>query len=92
MIDGLGGRLPPVAARAAAGSAATTRAVDAVAPVKPRGPDLSALAVAAREMASAPPVDAAKVDRIKNAIAVGNYKVEPDAVAERMIATDLRRG
>jgi negative regulator of flagellin synthesis FlgM len=85
MIDGLGGRLPPIAAR----PAATMNPVAATAKVKPAAPDISALATAVRDMASAPPVDTAKVDRVKNAIAAGSYRVAPDAIAERMIATDL---
>ena len=86
MIDGLGGRLPPVMAR----TAATTAPVAAPARIKPAGPGLSALAAAARTMAAAPPVDTAKVDRIRNSIATGVYTVDPDIIAERMIATDVR--
>lgn len=88
MIDGIGGRMPPVMASLPA----TTAPVAAPAQVKPASPDLSALAAATRQMGAAPPVDTAKVDRIKNAIAMGTYTVNPEAVAERMIATDLRRG
>ncbi|QYE36558.1 flagellar biosynthesis anti-sigma factor FlgM [Polymorphobacter sp. PAMC 29334] len=86
MIQGLGGRLPPIAAR----SAPTTNPVAATTKVTSAAPDISALASAVRDMASAPPVDTAKVDRVKNAIAAGSYKVAPEAIAERMIATDLR--
>lgn len=85
MINGLGGRLPPIAAR----PARTTNPIAAAAPVKTAAPDISALATTVRDMASAPPVDTAKVDRVKNAIAAGSYKVVPDVIAERMIATDL---
>jgi negative regulator of flagellin synthesis FlgM len=86
MIDGLGGRLAPIALR----PAATTGPVAATNKIRPAAPDLSALATAVREMASAPPVDTAKVDRVKNAIALGTYQVSPNAIAERMIASDVR--
>lgn len=88
MIDGIGQRLAPIAAR----PAATTAPVAATAKIPKTDRDLSALATAVRDMAAAPPVDSGKVDRVKNAIALGTYKIEPDAVAERMIATDLSRG
>jgi flagellar biosynthesis anti-sigma factor FlgM len=86
MIDGLGGRLPPIVARAAA----TTAPVAEAARVKPARSDLSALATTVRDMAAAPPVDRTKVDSIKNTIDTGTYTISPTAVAERIIATDLR--
>jgi len=88
MIDGLGGRLPPIAARAAA----TTNPVAGATRVKAGTPDLSALATAVRDLASGPPIDSAKVDRVKNAIALGTYQVQPEAIAARMIASDVDRG
>lgn len=50
--------------------------------------ELSELAQSARS-ASAAPVDGAKVAALKAAIADGSYKVDPDAIAARMIALDL---
>lgn len=88
MIDGLGGRLAPVATR----PAATTAPVAAATKVTTAAPDLSPLASAVRDMAATPPVDTAKIDRVKNAIALGTYAIQPDLVADRMIATDLPRG
>lgn len=85
MIDGFGGRLPLLMAR----TAAITAPVAAPPRIKPASPDLSALATAARSMAAAPPVDTAKVDRIRNSIATGVYTVDPDVIAERIIATDV---
>lgn len=84
MINGISGRLPPIAP-----PAATPAPIAASARFKPADPDLSTLAAATRYAAAAPPIDSAKVDRIKKAIATGTYKLDPDAVAERMIATDL---
>lgn len=93
MIDGLGGRSPvaalptnPVAPGPATGGSATTAAVGAVRDVQL---DLSALATSVRDMAAAPPVDAAKVARIRSGIASGDYRIDVAAVAERMIDVDL---
>lgn len=36
-----------------------------------------------------PPVDSDKVSAIRQAIAEGRYAVDPEAIAERMIAADL---
>lgn len=43
-------------------------------------------------VASGPPVDAAKVAEIRAAIAAGAYRLDVQAIAERMIALDLPRG
>lgn len=88
MIDGLGGRLPPIAVR----PAATTAPIGAATKTSSTSSGLSPLATAARDMAKSAPVDAGKVDRVKNAIALGTYTIAPDKIAERMIATDLHRG
>lgn len=45
--------------------------------------------VAAELVAMGPPVDSDKVSAIRQAIAQGHYSVDPEAIAERMIATDL---
>lgn len=85
MIDRIGGI--PLAAVRTATSASTMAATPAAAvAVKP---DLSTLAATTRDLAKAPPVDTAKVDRIKSALALGTYKIDPAAVAEKMIALDL---
>jgi negative regulator of flagellin synthesis FlgM len=44
---------------------------------------------AARMAAEGAPVDMDRVAQIKAAIASGNYPVDADAIAERMIALDL---
>jgi negative regulator of flagellin synthesis FlgM len=43
-------------------------------------------------VASGPPVDAAKIAEIRAAIAAGAYRLDVQAIAERMIALDLPRG
>jgi negative regulator of flagellin synthesis FlgM len=45
----------------------------------------------ARLAAEGAPVDLDKVKAIKNAIASGNYPVDPEKIADRMIALDLPR-
>jgi negative regulator of flagellin synthesis FlgM len=42
-------------------------------------------------VAEGPPIDSAKVDAIRAAIAEGRYPVDADKIAERMIALDLPR-
>ena len=46
----------------------------------------SAVANLARESAASAPVDSARVARLRGAIADGSFSVQPDAVAERLIA------
>ncbi|MGI4879837.1 MAG: flagellar biosynthesis anti-sigma factor FlgM [Janthinobacterium lividum] len=69
-------------------------------PVTPRtnvrpgvdGPPKSAppaLASLARAMAVEAPVDTAKVDRVRMALAAGSYAVDPAMIAEKMVALDL---
>jgi len=44
-------------------------------------------------VAGGPPIDTARVATIRSAIAEGRYPVDPERIAERMIALDLpRRG
>lgn len=63
------------------------------APASPGGPVASSVAnsasPAARLAAEGAPVDMDRIAAIKSAIASGNYPVNPDAIAERMIALDL---
>lgn len=79
--------LEPGSARSAATTAspvlAATRAPDPLA--------LSPTAQAARDLATAPPVDTAKVAALKSQIAAGSYTIDPARIAEAMIALDLPR-
>lgn len=88
MIDPLGGGFPLSPARSARPAATIPAPVAGAPGVKP---DLSTLAAVARDLAAAPPVDGAKVDRIRQAIAAGGYAVDPAAIAAKMIALDLPR-
>ena len=51
--------------------------------------NLSGTAVAARALAASPPVDEARVMRLRAAIADGSYKADPEAIAAKMLALDL---
>ena len=50
----------------------------------------SPVSPAADMAAAGPPVNADKVATIRAAIAEGRYPVDPDKIAERMIALDLK--
>lgn len=94
MVDGISGRptglngasvlLDPVAAKAAGAAKAAKPEAAAQAPRA----ELSELATAARDAASAP-VDAARVAELRAAIANGSYKVDPEQIASKMVALDL---
>jgi negative regulator of flagellin synthesis FlgM len=44
---------------------------------------------ASRMAAQGAPIDMARVQKVKQAIASGNYPVDPDKIAEKMIDLDL---
>lgn len=44
---------------------------------------------ASRMAAQGAPIDMARISRIKQAIASGNYPVDPDKIAEKMLDLDL---
>lgn len=85
MIDGLGRASPP--RLALTGNEAAVRA--GVAPPAP--PSRTATTSAGqwvRGMAASPPVDTARVEALRLAIAAGNYKPDPEAIAAKMIALE----
>lgn len=87
-IGSLGGSRPvdqlrvdvprPGAAQPTADAATDATAIDS-APANP----------AAAMAAAGAPIDAGKVARIKAALAAGTYRIDPKAVADKMIALDL---
>ena len=89
MIDGVGksgpaGRIDLVRTSVER-SAAAAKAGDGLS-----GDSVAGLSTPAAEMAAAgAPIDAEKVAAIRAAIAEGRYPVDPDKIAERMIALDL---
>ena len=86
MIDGVGksGRLEP-SRLSATGVAAAPKADR-----EKGGPRIASPSSPAAEMAAlGAPVDTDKVAAIRTAIAEGRYPVDPDRIAERMLALDL---
>lgn len=93
MIDPVGKAQPPRPA-SAVGEALSrgTRPLGAALAVAQssavQSPASSALAQAAKDLASAPPVDAARVEQLKAAIASGDYRPDPRAIAAKMMALE----
>lgn len=93
MIDGINGGGRPVRS-AFASRTAGPQAADAQEPARP----VARVAPTARsgagglvaELASAPPVNRARVDALKAAISGGQYRIDPQAIADAMIR--LERG
>ena len=61
----------------------------------PQGPAASVVAEtvvatpAARMAAQGAPIDSARIERVKQAIAEGKYPVDPEKIAERMLDLDM---
>ena len=91
MIDGIGksgtGRIELQRAGGSQGAAAAISAAGASAGERSGGVG----GVVAELVSQGPPVDSAKVLAMQEAIALGRYSVDPDAIADRMIAADLNR-
>lgn len=91
MIDGIGkgvaGRIELSRSNAGQGAAAAAPAGTAGASGRSGGPG----GVVADLVALGPPVDGDKVSALREAIAQGRYRADPEAIAERMIADDLSR-
>lgn len=89
MINGIGksgtGRVELQRAGAGQGPAAAAPADAAVPGAREQGVG----GVAANLVRLGAPIDSDKVSTIRQAIAEGRYAVDPDAIAERMIAADL---
>ena len=88
MIDRIGSRvpLPPQRVDDSRLTARTGQGPTGV-PIRQiaEGAALSSLRHAARDLAKSPPVDSVKVGTLRTAIAAGAYKIDPDAIAAKMI-------
>ncbi len=73
--------------RAGAGQGPAAAAPSSIAPSGERSAGVGG--VVASLVGMGPPVDSDKVSAIRQAIAEGRYTVDPEAIAERMIAADL---
>lgn len=88
MIDGVGrGPVLQQATPRLAGGETSPRGPVAFEPAN-RSPGQAAakLGGIVREMAASAPVDGARVEALRLAIAAGGYKADPDAIAARMLA------
>jgi negative regulator of flagellin synthesis FlgM len=56
-----------------------------------RGDGAAALSGLVAELAKAPPVDAVRVASLKQAIADGRYRIDPDAIAAAMLRLESSR-
>lgn len=52
------------------------------------GAELSPLAAAVKTLAASPPVDVAHVAKLRSAINAGSYRVDPQAIAAKMLLLD----
>jgi negative regulator of flagellin synthesis FlgM len=91
MIDGIGksgsGRID--AQRSPIGQSAAASAVAGLG--QTAGRSAAAGGVVAELVGQGAPVDTSKVAAIRQAIADGRYQIDPDRIADRMIAADLGR-
>jgi negative regulator of flagellin synthesis FlgM len=90
MIDRIGSNSPPWLAVSTPGSAAP-RSVTAAEPataVTGKAGTAPRFGALVRDMAASPPVDTARVAALRAAIASGDYAIDPEAIAARMLAFD----
>ncbi len=83
MIDGVGRGQPPLIAVARSLPARLEGAQPLVQPAVN-----STLARISKDLAASPPVDSARVAALRNAIASGSYRIDPDKIAARMMALE----
>jgi negative regulator of flagellin synthesis FlgM len=98
MIDGFGRNQPP-RLQGPANAVSTGPAASAAGPVAAKAPAASRTSAAAaqlsgvaRSLAAKAPVDAARVAELRAAMVAGKYRVDPEAIAARMIAFDRGSG
>ncbi|GGI82512.1 hypothetical protein GCM10007973_18660 [Polymorphobacter multimanifer] len=87
MIEGIGRMQQITAAPPEAGARAGDQRAGAR-PERTAGDEAQAMSLAkvSADMAASPPVDAAKVASLREAIADGRYKHDPQAIAEAIMA------
>ncbi|AJC44705.1 MULTISPECIES: flagellar biosynthesis anti-sigma factor FlgM [Xanthomonas] len=54
--------------------------------------EASGLQTLQRQLSAAPAVDSSRVDAVRSALQNGSYKINPDAIASRMIDMDRQLG
>jgi negative regulator of flagellin synthesis FlgM len=88
MVDSIGpkGSTPNARIAPVLGAAAAAKIASAIATPDAQARAGSPVGHLAQELASKAPVDVDRIDRLRRAIAENNYPVDPDAVADRLIA------
>ncbi|TPE59016.1 flagellar biosynthesis anti-sigma factor FlgM [Sandaracinobacter neustonicus] len=94
MVDQVsgGGNIPSRAAlQLSSGKARVdTASISGTAPrAAENAPAKAQISAAAREMSASPPVDSAKVQSLRSAIAEGRYQIDADSIASAMIRSEL---
>lgn len=90
MIDHVGRGGPARPPIAGAGQPARPGNAQAATPA-PRA-NIGSAGHVVRTMAATPPVDTARVEALRSAIAAGTYEPDPEAIAARMIALEQGSG
>jgi negative regulator of flagellin synthesis FlgM len=90
MIKSVGQAMSAAIEAAKLRESAQTRSTSRVsAETAPSKSTAAASTPAARMAAQGAPVDLARIERVKQAIASGQYPVDPDKIADRMVDLDL---
>ncbi len=89
MIKSVGPTLSGAVEAAKLRESTQTRAATKVSAEKASETAQSVSTPAARMAAQGAPIDVARIARVKQAIASGNYPVDPDKIAEKMLDLDL---
>jgi negative regulator of flagellin synthesis FlgM len=84
MVDPIGNKAGVVALRRIAPVSAPA-AVEAAKPAQVEGLLHSSAAALSRDLAAAPPVDAARVAELRQAIQDGSYTLDPPTTADRLL-------
>jgi len=87
--------LPPIVERQL--PAASAARAQAIAPVRASDSlhltgEAAGLQVLQRDLAAAPAIDLTRVEAVREALANGHYKINPDKIAERMLELDALLG
>ena len=82
-------QLRPLAtpAKAAPAGGGETRPVEAADSVRLTG-EATSLQAMQRELSAAPAIDTARVQAVREALENGSYRINPDAIAKRMLDLD----
>ncbi|SFO29542.1 flagellar biosynthesis anti-sigma factor FlgM [Sphingomonas sp. OK281] len=90
MVDSIGAKPSVAGDRSVARIAAATPTMAVQTSVLPKQTSVAPESIAiAKTMASAPPVNAARVAEIKKAIASGTFPILPATIADRLMALSL---